>query len=70
MKLYDLIDLEGGIGYIEMLYRSNIFALISGGDNPKKSLNKVMIWEDSQKRIIGELSFKSEVKSVKMTQKT
>lgn len=52
-----------------MLYRSNIFALIGGGRNPKKSLNKVMFWEDNQKKIIGEMTFKLDVKSVKMRQK-
>lgn len=52
-----------------MLYRSNIFALIGGGLNPKKSPNKVLLWEDNQKKIIGEMTFKSEVRSVKMREK-
>ena len=52
-----------------MLYRSNIFALIGGGRNPKKSLNKLMLWEDNQKKIIGEMSFKSDVRSVRMREK-
>lgn len=62
-----ILDLGSGIGYLEMFYRSNILAFVSGGTSPKKSLDKVWIWDDNQNKVLAEINFKSqEVKSVKL----
>jgi len=57
---------EDGIQIVEMLFKSNIFALVGGGEKPKYPKNMVMIWDDFQNKCIAELEFKSPITNVKM----
>jgi WD40 repeat protein len=49
-----------------MLFRCNILALVGADANSQYPPNKVLIWDDHQSRCIGEFSFRSEVRSVKL----
>ena len=51
---------------VEMLYGSNVMALVGGGKSPKWPTNKVMLWDDHQAKCIGEMAFSGEIKNVKL----
>ncbi|KAK7258892.1 hypothetical protein RIF29_24481 [Crotalaria pallida] len=60
------------ISLVQMLFRCNILAFVGAAPGPpafsdhRFPANKVMIWDDHQSRCIGELSFRSEVKGVRL----
>ena len=56
----------GGVAIVEMLYRCNLLALVGGGSNPRFPVNKVMIWDDHQKKCIGEVKLPRECVGVRM----
>ena len=59
----------GGIGYCEMLHRTNLLALVGGGQAPKFPESRVMVWDDLQSKFVYELNFKSKVLSIRMKKK-
>ncbi|KAI3975258.1 hypothetical protein MKX01_033498 [Papaver californicum] len=49
-----------------MFFRFNILALVGGGTQPMFPLNKVMIWEDDKSLCTKELSFRLNVRAVRL----
>ena len=58
--------MDGGIKQAEMLYRTNLLALIGGGDIPKFNPKKLVLWDDYQNKMISEIKFFSNLKNVKL----
>lgn len=58
--------MNGGIGVVEMLYKSNFLALMGGGKVPKYGKNKLVIWDDHENKVISELKFSTTIINVKL----
>jgi len=61
--------LNGGIGLVQILNKSNIFCLVGGGESPKYAPNKLLIWDDKQGKEIYEFRFSSFVSNCFIKQK-
>ena len=59
--------MDGGIKQAEMYYRTNLLALIGGGDIPKFNPKKLVMWDDYQNKMISEIKFFSNLKNVKLS---
>ncbi|XP_074660249.1 WD repeat domain phosphoinositide-interacting protein 4-like [Tubulanus polymorphus] len=63
-------DVVGSLSQAEMLYRTNLLAIVAGGQTPKFAENTVIIVDDAQKeqqrKIVMELTFSQPVIAVRM----
>ena len=62
--------MDGGIKYTEMLYQTNILALVGGGEIPKFNPRKLIIWDDYEDKMVCEIKFFSNIKNVKLKKET
>ena len=59
-------DISGGIGIIEILNNTNIFAIVGTEENLKFGPNKVIIWDELNQKVVNQLIVSNNVKNVKI----
>lgn len=67
-QLFKFLDLEtvGSVSQCEMLFRTNLFAIVSGGSKPKFVDNVLLIFDDLAKKFILDITFGSSIRAVRM----
>ena len=59
-------DINGGIGIVEILNNTNIFALVGTEENLKFGPNKVILWDESKQKVANQLIVSNNVKNIKI----
>lgn len=57
----------GSISVCEMLYRTNILAIVAGGSKAKFAENTLLLYDDASKKFLLEITFSSTVKAIRLT---
>jgi WD repeat-containing protein 45 len=60
------LEMDGGVGLIQMLVNSTLIAIVGGGKNPSFTQNKVILWDLAKDSPAAELEFKSPIHNVKL----
>ena len=59
-------DMKGGIGIVEMLYNTNLLALVGGGKKPVHPPHILVLWDEKQGKEVGEIKLKNKIINVKL----
>lgn len=59
-------DLMGSICMAEMLWRTNVIAVVGGGNRAKFADNTVLLYDDISKKFVMEVTFTSLIKAVRL----
>lgn len=59
-------DVMGSIALGEMLWRTNVIAIVGGGTHPRFAENTVLIYDDLSKKFVMEITFVSPIKAVRL----
>lgn len=60
------IDMVGSASQCEMLFRTNLLAIVAGGSRPKYPDNVLLIFDDHTKKFIMEITFASSIRAVRL----
>ncbi|TYH34597.1 hypothetical protein ES332_D13G136700v1 [Gossypium tomentosum] len=67
-------DFESGLSLLSMLFRFEVFVLVGSSYSPSPSAaaanTKALLWDDHASRCIGELSFRSPIRSIRLRRDT
>ena len=61
------IKIDGGVSKVSMLHRSNIIFFVGTLEKGSYSKQILNIWDDSQKKIVGQIDFKDTIKHIHTT---
>ena len=59
--------IDGGIKLIKMLHESNIFIFTGKNKGGLYPNNKLIVWDDEKKSVLGEVNFNAEIKDINIT---
>lgn len=59
-------EFHGGIGIVEMLFRSNILALVGDGRDTHFPTSQVVLWDDRRSQSLAEVAFRQPVRAVRL----
>ena len=65
-KCVEKRDINGGIGIVEILNNTNIFALVGTEENLKFGPNKVILWDELNQKVANQLIVSNNVKNIKI----
>jgi hypothetical protein len=63
------VDIEGGVGLIDMFEYSNLFALRSASSKNYEDKNKVILYDGKSRSIVSIISFEMSIRSIRITNK-
>ena len=59
--------IDGGISLVKMLNESNIILFVGRTDRGMYPNNKLIIWDDQKKNVLGEISYNNKIKNIDLT---
>lgn len=59
--------IDCGVSIVKMLYESNIVLFVGRTDRGLYPNNKLIIWDDSRKAVLGEISYNSQIHNISVT---